>query len=747
MVSTLVLAAFVSFFEAGSAATSRRALALFQNPAGLAIQPGLEFAGDFGWEQKTGRFGLSLGPFGIGITTREDESSFRVGLGVGSGSWLSVGAVHTFGQDRQDVLGLMVRPNRFLSLGGTAIFRKDHATLFDLGIGFRPFTRRITLRADFLFERDSMSTYSYGLALEPLDGVIISATGDKEETFSLGLELSLGTLKLSGKRALDPKETRAGAVFSVKPYLSSMPRPDRCVVLRLDGSYPEDREARFPFGHGRSFFDLLEALERAGDDPGIRAVLLDVHDPRLRFAQAEEIRSTLLDIREKGKTVIALASQYDLKLYYLVSAADRVALTPAGSMFLPGLYIEKTYITGFMEKLGIEADLASAGDYKSAEEIFTRTDMSPEDREQSEVFLEDVFDVVARALESSRGFDRDRLFALIEEGYFHAFRAREAGLVDTLVHYDEVEDFVQAVLGNPVKQVDLWTFAGEGRVPEEWRTDRPRIALVTVEGSLVSGESGRNPIPIPIFGGKYAGSETIANALRTARDDPSIRAVVLRVNSPGGESFTSEWLSREVEITARAKPVVVSMGSLAASGGYDISAFGSKLLADETSLTGSIGVWAGKPVLRKFYEKIGLSTDVLKIGSHADAFSPSRPLEESERETLEMEVQGSYDRFVSRVAEGRGMTTDSVDAVAQGRIWSGKRARDAGLVDSCGGMLDAVRWAKELAGYTRDIEVEIVQLPGYGMVFNYPLGENMDLRIQMFGDDLLYLLPFSMEVK
>jgi protease-4 len=340
------------------------------------------------------------------------------------------------------------------------------------------------------------------------------------------------------------------------------------------------------------------------------------------------------------------------------------------------------------------------------------------------------------------------LLDVLEEGYFNAPSALAAGLVDTLIHYDEIDEFIEELGTGKCHRVGLWSYGSEGHIPVEWRTDRPKVALLAVEGTLAPGESFVNPVPIPFIGGKFAGSETLIQALRHARTDRSIRAVVLRVNSSGGISLASELLSREVEITAREKPVVISMSSVAASGGYDLSSFGTRLMADESSLTGSIGVWAGKPVLRGLFEKLGLSTDILKIGPHADVFSPDRPFDERERQKLESEVQWAYDRFVSRVAEGRGMSVDSVDALAQGRIWSGRAACNIGLVDSCGGVLDAVRWAKSLSGLEPDCEVEIVQLPGTGM--GSPLlfgqGRRMDLRFPLLEAGLLYILPYSFEL-
>ena len=422
------------------------------------------------------------------------------------------------------------------------------------------------------------------------------------------------------------------------------------------------------------------------------------------YAALKEVRTALAEFKAAGKPVKAYLTFADKKDYYLASVADDVVLDPYGMILLPGLASEPMFYAGAFEKFGIGVQVTRVGKYKSYVEPFTRKDMSPENREQVQKLLDDVWGSLVADIAQSRGLTPAALQATVDsEGLIRADAAKAGKLVDRIAYRDEILDELKAKTGRrgpkeTFKQISLANYA---KIAPD-RMDTPRrgampsrgshIALVYAEGSIVDGEGE----PGEIGGVKFA------RELRELRQNDSIKAIVLRVNSPGGSATASEAIQREIRLARKVKPVIVSMGSYAASGGYWISAYGDRIFAEPTTITGSIGVFGIQFDVQKLANNLGLTFDSVKTGKFADALTISRPKTDEELAVFQRMVDWIYGEFVGKVADGRHLKVEFVREIAQGRVWSGVEAKKLGLVDEIGGLDAAIKYAADKAGLGSD---------------------------------------------
>lgn len=447
--------------------------------------------------------------------------------------------------------------------------------------------------------------------------------------------------------------------------------------------------------------ELREALSRARDDRRIEGVLLRPDGFAGGWAQAQEIRDGLAAVREAGKQVWSYVETPGSVPYYLASAAESVAMAPEGSLLLVGLQSRLVFLKGTLDKLGIAADFIAVGEYKSAPEQLTRSDPTEPNREQVAEYLDDVYEVWIDAMASDRGLTRERMSMLVDHGLFDVETALAEGLIDAVLDEPAVWRRVQPDVQEPLR-VNVREYLAAASSDAE--TERyGSLAFLYATGTIVTGSSG----PEGVFGGRVLGSDTLIERLERARKDEDVKAVVVRVDSPGGSAVASDLIHREVLRVREKKPVVVTMGNVAASGGYYLAMSADRILADPLSLTGSIGVYAGKLDMGGLYDKIGLSHEVLLRGENADLFSDLKPFSRLQRRRLGEKLEAFYGRFVARVAEHRELGVDEVDRVARGRVWSGRRSVEAGLVDDIGGVEEAILVAKELAGIPRVARVPL----------------------------------------
>lgn len=488
------------------------------------------------------------------------------------------------------------------------------------------------------------------------------------------------------------------------------PRVERgsFVEIHIGGSIPEHVLVSDLFG-GSPFTmrDLADILDWAGEDARVQGVVLRIEPLFVGWGKLQEIRDQIEAVRTRGKTVIAFLESGDDAEYFLATAADKVFMAPMGYLGADGISAELEFYRGLLDKVGLEYDGIAIGEFKSAPEHYTRTGMSDPYREELEALIDGIFEGYVSAISASRKLPRDKVRELIDQGPFQATAAKEKGLVDELFYWDEFEEWVSgssSARPRIVEAARVRSMAARRRAAASF--SRNNIAVVYATGQILSGESSDGG-----FGGQVMGSETISEALRQAREDDSVRAVVLRVDSPGGSVIASDVIWREVQVTKGKKPVVISMSDVAASGGYYVSMGANAIVAQPGTITGSIGIFTGKFVTKGLYGKIGLTTDSIKRGAYSDMYSSTRTFTEPERKKLEGELRDSYAVFIGKVADGRALDVSTVDRIARGRVWTGAAAKELGLVDELGGLDKAIEVAKAKANLTGTPGIVVLPRP------------------------------------
>lgn len=450
--------------------------------------------------------------------------------------------------------------------------------------------------------------------------------------------------------------------------------------------------------------DILANIKKAKTDDNIKGIFLDESYIESQEATTEEIRNALIDFKTSGKFIIAYSEVYTQGFYYLASVADKVYMNPKGIFEFKGFSSQITFLKGALDKLGIEAQIIKVGTYKSAVEPLVLTKMSDANRMQVTSYLGSLYNHFLTNIGKSRGINKDSLF-----NYANNMSVQSPGdalrlkLIDGLKYKDEILDELRARTGTDSKKtvpsVDIADYtksdADQDDDSDEKSSSKNRIAIVYASGEINGGEGDDNSI----------GSERISKALRKVRLDNKVKAVVLRVNSPGGSSLASDVIWREVMLTKKVKPIIVSMGDVAASGGYYISCAADSIIAEPNTITGSIGIFAILPNMQKlFNDKLGITFDGVTTGKFADLGDISRPLSPEEREILQNQVNRGYDEFTKAVANGRGKTQAYINSIGQGRVWTGEQALKIGLVDRLGNINDAI-WSAAKKAKLKDYKL------------------------------------------
>jgi protease-4 len=456
---------------------------------------------------------------------------------------------------------------------------------------------------------------------------------------------------------------------------------------------------------------VLASLDHAKTDPKIKGIFLDLSSVSGGYAMLREIRGKLLEFKtESGKPIIAFSDSYSQGSYYLATVANEIYLQPKGDFDYRGLRTEYMFLKGMFAKLDVDMQFirGSNNKFKSFGEIYTEEKMSPANREQIRLLLDGFWSEHKAAVSSSRNIAEEKLDQFAEELMVrNATTALEFGFVDGLKFRDEVLDLLRERMdlekGEDINTADLRTYSrsftpGKVKGEDGKASEKDKLAVIFAEGGIAMGKSSDGTI----------GGASLSETIREAREDSTVKAIVLRVNSPGGSGLASDIIWREVQLAREVKPVVVSMGNVAASGGYYIAAPATKIFAEPTTVTGSIGVFGIIPNLEGFFKnKIGITFDGEKTHKFADMMTTSRALTAEERLLIQGYIDDFYDGFLERVATGRNMTLAQVDSVGQGRVWTGTDAKRLGLVDELGGLEDAIDAAAEMAGLTSYKQVEM----------------------------------------
>ncbi len=444
-------------------------------------------------------------------------------------------------------------------------------------------------------------------------------------------------------------------------------------------------------GRKTSFSRFLYDLSRLEKDGRLRGIYLDLSSYSMNLSQSWELREILRRLKNSGKKILCYAHSYREPAYFLATVCDRIYMAPGGLVEVPGVMSQNLYFRELFDTLGIVPQFVHREEYKSAVEPFTRREPSEYDREQRKRLLEIYYNQLVDALRERGGVNPEEV--INDYGFVYGTEALDMGLVDGLVYPDAIEDILKEEFGRAARRKSV---PGQKGQVFAFR----KVAVVVANGPIVE-EDTHNP-----FEGTTTIGTGLAETLRKLRKDKKVAAVVLRVNSPGGSALTSDIIAHEIKELAKEKPVIVSMGFVAASGGYYISAYGSRIFLNPLTITGSIGVLFGKLAMEDFFRrKLHINPYIMKEGELADAFS-FRPVDEKGIERFNRLIDGIYEDFLRVVSEGRGMPIDSVRRIAKGRIWVGEDAVEVGIVDTIGSVVDAIEYAKEKAGVDRVVFVK-----------------------------------------
>ncbi|MCF7811425.1 signal peptide peptidase SppA [bacterium] len=809
-----------------SVADVDNAFSTFVNPAGLGIKNGYShfIIAPIDENEKNYDFGLVLGGQFFGFTCefiRNDltanRNRYTTGFGLGK-EWLYGGVAYswTSGLDRQNNwdAGVIVRPLRFISFGAVVhginqprVFDKylNKNTLTspgcDLGVAFRPlwllhnslnwFGNRLTFNADAKLRKydytylqsgmidinntdnyDENIEWYFGANVEILPGVIGNFTYSPEleegphqhdEKFVAGVTIKIG---IEETGYISDKENGTGWVGFTELYHPTIlkKKHERFVKIKLQGSlieYQSDNSIWRP--KQRTLYELIRQIERYGEDPDIAGIVIRFDNFSAGWAKLQEIREALLDFEYSGKSVVAYLENCGNGGYYIASVADQVFMNPVGRLNLSGLAVHSMYLRGTLDWIGINPQFTRTGRYKTAMDQYTRENMSNGEREALDYVLDELFDIYIKDIADGRGYIEEQMLELIDDGPFTAADAFSAGLVDSLIYDDQIEDVLKYFFN---KKVTLITEKKQEKYIKPdytWYDLREKtVAIIFATGAITTGESSEGGL----FSGKTMGSSTMMRAIRKAREDKKVKAIVLRIDSPGGSVLASDIIMREVKRCGEdenPKPVIVSMSDVAGSGGYYIACMADTIIAMSGTITGSIGVISGKMSFNDLFKKLKIKSETLTRGKHADMWNIDHSFTDEEWTKLNKETNQYYQTFLERVAEGRDLEIYDVDSVAQGRIWTGEQAADRKLVDLTGGLAFAIQVAAQSANIREGESFRIKLLPsGYdfdlGNEFMSAAMRNMPENLQKLvgvlntetnwedGESLL-LMPYTIEIE
>ena len=727
------------------------AAALESNPAGLGFLDGWDFVIEHTEaEDGVGRgtaalFGLRLfGPIVVGadvqlLRPEAFADTFKGGFGIAlspSPSFSLGLAYHGLisdddpGLDALSALdlGLIWRPFHWLAIGADVhdlttpvLHGKPIPRSYDVGFALRPGTARFTFEAEVRINEDNGdSDPAARLLFDPAEGFHV---GLGARLLPRGSDLGLMTTATlgfdwarigvesgayvdvpAGSGEVEYAGVSAGLRVTNEPRLS-IGRPGGVYVDVVFDGVPSEASSPGVLGGGRvAFTSVIAYLERLRGDDHVDGVVFRLRSFDAGWGQVEELRAAAMRLRDSGKHVYFHFAELGTRGYYLATAGEGVWVEPPGGIWLTGLYSSHLYYEKILDTIGVRAQFIKYGKYKSFPEAFTRTGPSDGADEVQGSLMDALYGQVVTAIAGARKKTEEEVRTIVDQGPYTSQAAVDAGLVEGAIYYDEMEDTLRERLGFPVQlrhgylpESPLWPQWGE---PD-------RIAVIAIEGSLVEGTSST----VPLLGMRMAGSRTIEAAIDAALGDSSVKAIILRIDSPGGASLSADHVWRKVVNAKKSKPVIISMSNVCASGGYYIAAAGDRVFADAATYTGSIGIFTGKFSVTRLFEIIGVNQVAWKRGSNADLLTFERPWTDEQSKMMYDKLGFYYRQFLEAVSKGRGMTVEEVDAVAQGRVWLGSQALEHKLVDEVGGIHEAILAAKAAAGMDPDHPIAIRMLP------------------------------------
>jgi len=724
----------------------------------------------FGWRGTSDdfsdfdRWGLFSGfpMLGFGVIKDESDSGrvwdYRLTTAFGGkGGSLGIGYGWTTGDEsaycRSSVVtvGTLMRPNRYLSIGLSGIFATTGSGkegLFDIGI--RPLGNEIlTFFGDYAPQNGDTfknAPWSAGLVLEALPGIRLTGRYFNDHQVTLGLNFSLARIGLSAQGRSDTKQEHSYNTYTVRVgamdrnvFRTYGQKDKKYLHMGLTGRVKYQRYRLFDESH--TFSGILDAIDAAKHDDTIAGIAINTSGMIMGWEMAWEVREALKEFQAAGKNVVVFVDDASLPRYHFASVADKIVLDPTGEVSLLGFRAGRAYLKGTLEKLGVGFDELRFFKYKSAYESFSRDSMSEGDTEQLQAIIDDFYALSRSDICEGRGISHDEFDRMVnEEVWFPAKDALEAGLVDTLGRWEAVREVIKELEGKSKSLVGASKLARYELPGDDHWGDKPKVAIIYGLGVCAMDTGIKARSLERVFDG-------------VAKND-EIKAVVFRVDSPGGSATASDVVAEAIKRCQRKKPVIVSQGWLAGSGGYWISMYADTIVAAPNTITGSIGVIGGWFYNKGIKEKLGMTTDLVKAGDHSDlgygvtlpflGRLPDRDFTVEERAKVEDMITTFYYDFVDKVAEGRGMESSEVDSIGQGRVWSGTDGLENGLVDVLGGMETAIALAKARAGIAPEEEIDIVELPEPPL-FSMPTIMPRLFGIEQKKDPLIEHLKFRLD--
>lgn len=741
-----------------SVATSDDITSLYFNPAGLGYHP-IQVGYFYGHnpEDSLDDHTLFLNLFGIAFSTQwrngPDDSwarRYTFGTGLINTEVFSLGTSYAWFDSNDPVLadygqfdvGGMLRPFRFISFGAVARglnnpeFRGESLkTRWDLGVAVRPLPsapEALTLAVDTTWDikenaRELIPRYS--IEAVPFSGLTLYGGWDNYTNIFFGLKFSQDITQLSFQSNIPSKRGAfysGGLLVGQERFITDFEATGRYLEISLDTEFSEQKQEGFLFlPDNITHFEILKAIRTAQNDPQIRGILLTGRKFKGGWGQAEELRSELIQFAGQ-KPVYAYLESAGNKEYYIASVAEKIYMPPAATLEIPGLSIESYYLKDLFSKLGIQADFLHIGEYKTAPETFTRSEPSQYQKEQLTAYLSDMAAEFKRAvIEGRDNLDENTIEQLISRGIYTAEKARQKGLIDSVQYRDDVKKELSRNLTASINwNTSLKSYLKESFYEDYWGP-RPVLAVVVLDGEVMSGSSR----PTGILSDNTIGSESVAELLQRLRNDSSVKGVVLRINSPGGSSLASDIIWKEIRLLHEEKKfVTISLGNVAASGGYYLAVGGDDIVANRSTLTGSIGIFTGKFSLKGFYDMIGVNKSIFKTHPNAAIYSENDTFTEAEKVLIREQLGDFYELFLQRVRRSRQMPMNKIRKNAAGRIYSGKEARKSGMVDHNGGLMLAIELTRIKAGLDqRNLKIAL-----------YP---NKGSALSMLGDPNRLALP------
>ncbi len=703
-----------SHLPSNSVAMSDDALATFFNPAGLGTNRALnlyylrtyhsDWPGDDALyiSAPSGGFSMEF----VNAANDIDFARYSLSAGHHFGNALYWGTSYSwinsdnrfYDRFKSLSVGLMYR-RRYISIGAIGrdlnrpkLFNQKLGRTYDVGVALRPGTWRTTFSVDMRKTQDvDEIVLSYAVEIRPIRELMLRGTYNSDSSFDIRFGINVGNFGIGTANYFDEnRKTNAGiGYFNFSTAAITKPIPRKRIFLDL-GMHQLDRTLRI-----------------AKWDEDVAGVLIRINGGRYGIGQFQEISDAILEFKGSGKVVICYITNCSTGDYIVASACDVILMHPSAEVRLIGLRSERSFYKGALDKLGIQAHFEHIGEYKSASEPFTRSDMSEPHRENQNALLDDLYDQLTKIIATARGWSSEHVKQLIDHGPYTAIGALRSKIVDELVYEDRLKDRASKLTASDVTLVKINDYLKSGLYPHDWTVAKPKIAVIEAKGLMLTGESFADPFT----GTTVMGAGTIARAIKYTREDASIKAVVLRIDSGGGLVIAADIIWNELMWLTQVKPVVVSMADIAASGGYYIAAPADVIVAEPGTITGSIGVIGGKYSFKGLYEKLGIKKEIMTRGAHADFYSDYSDYSPDEQKIVQKQINEIYEDFISKVAQGRAqLTREDVDKVARGRVWTGRQAKEKGLVDELGGLSKALSIAQKRAGLEKKT-VEIVRFP------------------------------------